>query len=72
MDVLAQLHISAHVFMVLKGVFSKPSGNHIVALNLCFLSYRLKIVATCSFIISINHAKFQQVKLIDSKGIDVA
>ena len=34
---------------VLKGVFSKPSGNYIVSPNLCFLSQRLQIVATCLF-----------------------
>ena len=34
---------------IVKGVFSKPSGNCIVASNLCFLSYRLQIVATCLF-----------------------
>ena len=33
----------------LKGVFSKPSGKHKVAPNLCLLSYRLQILATCLF-----------------------
>ena len=32
-----------------EGVFSKPSGNHIVAPFFCFLSYRLQILATCLF-----------------------
>ena len=32
-----------------KGVFSKHSGNHIVAPNLCFLSKRPQILATCLF-----------------------
>ena len=33
----------------LKGVFSKPSGNHIVSPNLCFLSQRPQILAACLF-----------------------
>ena len=44
----------------LKGVFSKPSGKYIVSPNLCFLSYRPQIVATCLFFISFKCAKFQQ------------
>ena len=32
-----------------KGLSSKPSGNLIVAPNLCFLSQSLQIVATCLF-----------------------
>ena len=35
--------------IVEKGVFSKPSGNHIVAPIFCFLSKRLQILATCLF-----------------------
>ena len=33
----------------LKGVFSKPSGNCIIAPIFCFLSQRLQIVVTCLF-----------------------
>ena len=33
----------------LNGLFSRPSGKMIVAPNLCFLSYRLQILATCLF-----------------------
>ena len=35
--------------LFLKGVFSKPSGNYIVGPNLCFLSQRPQILATCLF-----------------------
>ena len=34
----------------LKGVFSKPSGNLIVAPNFCFLSQRLQFLAACIFL----------------------
>ena len=34
---------------LLKGVFSKPSGNCIVVPNFCLLSQRLQILATCLF-----------------------
>jgi hypothetical protein len=34
----------------LKGVSSKPSGTPIVAPNLCFLSKRPQILATCLFL----------------------
>ena len=33
----------------MKGVFSKPSGKYNVVPNLCFLSWRLQILAPCLF-----------------------
>ena len=43
-----------------KGLFSKPSGDYIVAPNFCWFSYRLQILATCFFFFLLNCVKFDQ------------